>query len=56
MVSPPKSKDTRVAILLAAGEMFAHRGFDGVSIREIVARAGVTLSAVNYHFGSKEAL
>ena len=56
MRSPPQPKDTKEAILLAAGELFAHRGFDGVSVREIVARAGVTLSAVNYHFGGKESL
>ena len=32
------------------------RGFEGTSMRELTARAGVNLAAVNYHFGSKHAL
>lgn len=45
--------DTRHALMVAAGELFAERGLEGVSIRDIVGKAGATLSAVNYHFGSK---
>ncbi|MBN2492193.1 MAG: TetR/AcrR family transcriptional regulator [Planctomycetes bacterium] len=48
--------DTRTRIVLAAGELFAQRGLDGVGVRDIVTRAGVALSAVNYHFGSKTEL
>ncbi len=48
--SPTK---TRQALIRAAGELFAERGLAGVSIRDIVGKAGTTLSAVNYHFGSK---
>lgn len=51
--APP---DTRQALLVAAGELFAEKGLEGTSVREIVAKAGATLSAVNYHFGSKEQL
>ena len=36
--------------------MFAHAGFHHTTMRAITAKAGVNLSAVNYHFGSKEAL
>jgi AcrR family transcriptional regulator len=42
-------------ILDAAEELFAERGFS-TSLRSITADAGVNLAAVNYHFGSKEAL
>ena len=48
--------DTSAALLDAARELFAERGFDGASVRAITERAGVNLGAVTYHFGSKEAL
>jgi AcrR family transcriptional regulator len=44
---------TRERVLDAAAALFAQRGFDGVSVREIVAEADTHLSAVNYHFGGK---
>jgi AcrR family transcriptional regulator len=48
--------DTRIRILNAAEELFAKEGFANTSLRTITAHAGVNLAAVNYHFGSKEAL
>ncbi len=45
---------TRERILETASEMFAERGVEAVSLRELTLRAGVNLAAVNYHFGSKE--
>lgn len=45
---------TRERILEAAGEMFAERGIEAVSLRELTLKAGVNLAAVHYHFGSKE--
>jgi AcrR family transcriptional regulator len=48
--------DTRERILAAAEEEFMARGFASTSLRTITSRAGVNLAAVNYHFGSKEAL
>ncbi len=44
---------TKLSLILAAGELFAQRGLEGVSVRDIVGKAGTTLSSVNYHFGSK---
>lgn len=48
--------DTRTRILRAAETVFLERGFASSSLRTITARARVNLAAVNYHFGSKEAL
>jgi AcrR family transcriptional regulator len=47
---------TRTAILEAAEQLYADRGFADVTLRDIVAVAGVNLAAVNYHFGSKDEL
>jgi AcrR family transcriptional regulator len=48
--------ETRTRILDAAEELFMQHGFEGTSMRLLTARAGVNLAAVNYHFGSKDAL
>lgn len=48
--------DTRERILRAAEGLFMQRGFSDTSLRMITTRAEVNLAAVNYHFGSKEAL
>lgn len=48
--------DTRLRILDAAEELFSEFGFRSVSLRRITVAAGVNLAAVNYHFGSKDAL
>ena len=50
------SDQTRTAILNAAERLYADRGFGDVTLRDIVASAGVNLAAVNYHFGSKDEL
>lgn len=47
---------TRGALLSAARELFADRGFGAVSREEIVERAGVTRGAMYHYFASKEAL
>ena len=47
---------TRTRILDAAEELFMQHGFEGTSMRQLTARARVNLAAVNYHFGSKDAL
>lgn len=50
------SPDTQTAVLDAARELFAEKGYPATSLREITRKAGVNLAAVNYHFGSKEGL
>ena len=53
-LKPPH--ETRTRILDAAEELFMQHGFEGTSMRLLTAKAGVNLAAVNYHFGSKDAL
>ena len=48
--------DTKTRILDTAERLFAQKGFDAVSLRNIIASARVNLAAVHYHFGSKQAL
>ena len=48
--------DRRFAILLAAEKLFAQRGYNGVSIRQIAEEAGVPLALVGYYFGQKHEL
>lgn len=50
------SIDTKKQILNVAQRLFAENGFAGTSLRSIIREAGVNLSAVHYHFGSKEEL
>jgi len=47
---------TRKKILCAAESLFMEQGYAATSLRVITAKAKVNLAAVNYHFGSKEAL
>lgn len=43
-------------IAQVASRLFASRGYDATSVREIVEAAGVTKPTLYYHFGSKEGL
>jgi AcrR family transcriptional regulator len=52
----PGVSDTRIAILDAAEQVFADRGFHGATLRAIAGAGGVNLSLINYHFGNKEQL
>src|ERR1700712_4768733 len=49
-------QDTRERILAAAELLYAQKGVDQTSTREITALAGVNVASVNYHFRSKGAL
>ncbi len=48
--------DTRLRILETAETLFIEHGFEATTLRQITSLAKVNLAAVNYHFGSKEAL
>ncbi|OWY40531.1 TetR family transcriptional regulator [Xenophilus sp. AP218F] len=48
--------DTSTRILDVAERLFVEHGFEATSLRMITQQAEVNLAAVNYHFGSKDAL
>lgn len=52
----PGKQDTKKAILAASAELFAEKGYDGASIRQIAAAAGVDPALVHHYFGTKEQL
>ena len=49
-------QDSRVALLDAAKELFAIKGYSGTKVRDIVQKAKVNVSLVSYHFGGKEGI
>jgi AcrR family transcriptional regulator len=51
-----RTEATRGALLDAARELFAERGYEGVGTEEIVRAAGVTRGALYHHFGGKAKL
>src|SRR4051812_16551594 len=48
--------DARARVLDAAVELFADHGYDGTSVAQVIARAGVAKGGFYHHFASKEAL
>ena len=48
--------DTRTALLEAAAQVLRERGYAALSTREVAASAGMPLSQIHYHFGSKQGL
>ena len=53
---PPIMTDKKEHIINKAIELFAEKGFEGTSIRDLAAKAEVNVAMVNYYFGSKEKL
>src|SRR5262245_54607202 len=49
----PTPDDTQQRLLQTAGEIFAEKGFEGTTVREICQRAEVNIAAVNYYFRDK---
>jgi AcrR family transcriptional regulator len=48
--------NTRDRIVEAAGQMFAERGFEATTVRDICHAANANIAAVNYYFGDKQRL
>ncbi len=48
--------DKQIQILEVAETLFAEKGFDGTSIRNIAKEAKINIAMVSYYFGSKERL
>lgn len=51
-----KTENSKEKILKAAVKLFAQKGFDGVSIREICKEADINVCMVSYYFGGKKEL
>jgi len=56
MSSTPDFNEKQIQILLVAETLFAEKGFDGTSIRNIAKDAKINIAMVSYYFGSKERL
>ncbi len=52
----PESEDTRDRILESSRKLFAEKGFDLTSVRDITTDACCNVASVNYHFGGKDNL
>lgn len=50
------ARDTHDSILDAAERVFAQKGFQAASLRDITRKARANLASVHYHFGSKDGL
>ncbi len=51
-----KDENSKQKILNTATKLFAHKGFDAVSVREICKDANVNLCMISYYFGGKKEL
>jgi AcrR family transcriptional regulator len=50
------AEETKQRILDSASKLYAEAGFEGTSVRQIAAAAGVSLGMIRHYFGSKEGL
>ncbi len=56
MKTPIEYSEKQIAIINAAEKLFAEKGFDGASVRDIAQEADVNVAMISYYFGSKEKL
>ena len=49
-------KEKHIQLLETAERLFAEKGFEGTSVRDIADVAGVNIAMISYYFGSKEKL
>lgn len=56
LTAPAPTRDMQSTILQAAATLFAERGYNATSVRDIVARAGCTKPTLYYYFKNKEHL
>lgn len=55
-IQRPSADGTRERILDAAERVFAYKGYDGTTLRDVAAEAEVQLANIAHHFGPKECL
>jgi AcrR family transcriptional regulator len=56
LTAPPSVDGSKEKLLASAERLFADRGFNGVSVRDIASQAGVNSALVAYYFGNKRGL
>ena len=56
ITDPHPITGTKLALIEAASTLFAEKGFEVVSVRDITGLAGANVASVTYHFGSRERL
>jgi AcrR family transcriptional regulator len=49
----PEPDNTKIRLLKAAAAVFAERGFQDATVRQICERAGTNIALINYYFGDK---
>ena len=54
--TPRKGDRTAAAILAAAEDLFAEKGFEGTTLRDVATRVGIRIPSLYNHFENKEAL
>jgi AcrR family transcriptional regulator len=55
-VKNQNEESAKEVIVRASLELFAKKGYDGVTVRDIAQKTGLNLSLVSYYFGGKEGL
>ncbi|MGE0761732.1 MAG: TetR/AcrR family transcriptional regulator [Bdellovibrionales bacterium] len=56
MVTPKSATDSKQALLDASLEVFAEKGLEGSTVKDIADAAGVNVALISYYFGSKDGL
>ncbi len=54
-IGTPKT-DSKQSLLLAAKKVFAEKGFEGATVKDLADEAGVNVSLISYHFGGKDGI
>src|SRR4051812_49116377 len=53
---PKAPEETRERLILSARALFAQKGYEATTVKDLADHAAVNVSLVSYHFGGKEGL
>src|ERR1700709_902094 len=56
MIAAMDFSEKQIQIIETAEQLFAERGYDGTSVRDIADEADINVAMISYYFGSKEKL